>query len=507
MIYQFRSLVNTTAVKIILVFSAVGFAFVGIGDVITGMNDVVLVKFAKLDDIRLSEFYKLKKNIMSQIQSSSNFNSSPEIMTEIDDMAIKSLIKERFYKGWINDSGLVVGDKIVAAYIKTVPKFHDEKGKFSLAIFKNVISSTGTSDDEFYDDLRRQIAGNLLDKAVAESSYMPKMLQDIILSYLATEKSAQYIEVDLTDKAILPGVKPSEEDLQKFYDKDPEFFKVAEKRSVKYFTLELPSPQLPSSKKEDEEARKEEEFAKEFLDKIKNLEDSVASGETLEEIAKKYNLQIKTFSGSIQDFSKNNSFTNNASQIFEMKQGETSYPLDIEEGKKILICEIDSITESKIPTFGEAKNEVLLAYLKNACHVANLNRLNDFVSQLKEKAGLLTEKDFAAATKEFGYKPKNFTLLLGKPEYNLHNLPIEVVIQIVNSAPGAISEIIEFAGRAYLAYVTNSLVNKKQEESFRKDHLENLKNHFSNTMIEEVLAYYYYQNHPEVKKELLGNDG
>lgn len=490
MINNFRAAANSAPIRILLLLVAAAFVLYGVGDVIRGRNEFSLVKFRNLDNIGLNEFYKAKKDAISQIQQSMNLEVTPELMEQInlDHQVITSLIKKRIFGAWINASDIKISDKVVVDYIKTVPRFLDEDKKFNMAKFKDFLSRLSVSEEEFYQDLEHSIAENLLEKLTENAVYMPKLLEEIVINSLSEVKTADIIKVRLDEKASLPEIKPSDDELMKYYEDNSDIFRTSEKRSVKYIKI----GKTETSKTQNDSDPAEKAFAEE----IRKLEDYVAAGDNLSEIAARYNVNIASASGDMAIFEKMPELSDFAEQIFSMKEQEVSYPLNLNDGQNIILFEIENVKEGQIPSFVDVKNDVKKEYLKKSYVEANIAMLKTIEQNIKEKG-------FSAAIKESGLPVYSTIVARATPDTKL---PEEVAAIILRSATGDSSDLILLEDYGYIFNITNSSIDKKEKEIISASKIPSIRNHFKASFIESALEYFYNRNLPDVRMEILGGE-
>jgi hypothetical protein len=488
MLNSLRNATNSFLVKTILFLIAAALVLYGVGDMIRGRNEFVVVKFKNLENITLSDFNKAKGEAIRQIQQSMNQEVTQEFLEQInlDNQVIGGLIRQRIASAWVESSDLVVGDKIVVEYIKNVPRFHDENGKFAIAKFKDFISKLSITEDEFYNDLKKTIAQNLLERVTIDSIYMPKMFENMIVDFLSEERVAEIIQVKLDERGNIDEIVPAENDLKKYFEENIEAFKTAEARKVKFFSID--KSQFTAKIMDKEQAEKL------YLDEITKLEDSVAAGDTLDEIATKYKVKVKSYSGSLADFEKNYDLAKFADQIFAMSEKEVSYPTDV--NTNIILFEIDSIMESAIPEFESVKKHVSDLYLKRRYVEANIAKLKAFES--KAKNGNFTE-----LLREFGYKTSTFKLSRSTRD---SKLPDDIVANVFNIDLGKVSNLVLLDDYGYIVKVNKSSVDKKQKDIIEASQIASIHNRLKTSFIDSIMQYFYDRNIPDVKMEILGAD-
>ena len=470
--------------KIFLAIIVLAFALWGIGDMIRGRNDFDIVKFRKLSNITLSSFYTAKEQTIKSLQQNSKEEISDEMLEEmnVDKQILGELISRRMVEAWTVAENVSVSDKLIAKKIKKIQQFWGDQGKFDFNLFKRYIANMNVTEEEFYDNFRFQYARDLLINTTKHFVAIPITLENIIIDHLAEVKGARYIAIDLTSKIDSKDPAFSEEDIQKFYEENSDSFKLPEERSINY--LIIPGPAQPS----------DEEATKQLIELSKKLEDEVASGENIHEIAKNYKLLVKSANGDLNNLIQNQALSDQAVQIFSMSENEVSYPVELKDNEGLILFSVAKITKGKIPALASIRSSVEKSYIKNALIEANIKTLKEFESKVNSD-------NFENLTKKFGFtvQSKNF----GRSIHD-ENIPDEVRDVILNVNLSSVSSLIILENTAYLAKIDKIFSDQKQAEIIRNTNLKYIKDEFKQNFIDEIIEYFYSRNIPDIKIELLG---
>ncbi len=484
MLNNLRKAADNIIFRILLGVIVFAFAFWGIGDVIRGNNDVDLVKFKEIQPIKLSEFYNIKKKLVQQIQRNSQEEITEDLLKQmnINNQVISKLISKRLTEAWIEMEKIMISDKLIADFIRTFPEFHDEQKHFSAKIFKNYIAGGRISEDEFYQNIKHEIAQSFLNQSIVTTVHIPKLMQDIMIDYLSQVKTIDLIKVTLSSQGNLEPIKPSDEDLVSFYEENKENFRLSEERKINYIIID--KNKHKNSGKVSEQ------------DLLKSMEDSVAGGDSLSEIASQYKTSLKSIEGNQEILGKDSIFANFSTQIFEMQENELSYPAELQDAKAYVIFEIASVKEGAIPDLKSIKTEVAKLFIKKAYTIANMDKLKEFESNLGNS-------DFTILAKKFGY---NITKETIQRSAKNSSIPEEVIEQILTIKQGDKSSVMIVEDTAYIGKVVKSTSDKKHAEAIRKTDLKEIDNNFKTGYLDAIFNYIYTKNNPEVRMELLGDE-
>jgi len=491
MLKTLRNAANNIVFKLILVGIVLSFVLFGIGDVIRGRNDYDLVKFKNLPSITLSHFIQFKKEAIARIEQNSKEKITDETLAQMgfDQQVISKLVQERLMEGWIASQNLTVGDKVVANDIKKSPNFQDDKGKFNADLYKGFISRLPIPEEEFYTRYKFDIATGLLQDNVKHTIHAPKLLEDVIIGYLSQVKTAKYVKVNIAEKGTLAEVKPSNEELQKFYEENKLKFQLPEERTLQYIIIDkkMINPNVKDSA---------EKQTKQLMEAIKQLEDAVAGGENIKEVAARYKAKIATFKGSFTAMEKDSILGSNADSAFAMNQNELSYPAELPEDKGYILFEVSDVLEGRVPPLDKIKASVTAEYIKGAYIAANIEKLKEFEAKV-------TAENFDELSKQFGFALETIDVR-GRSD---PKIPDELTYTILQTQPNKVSSLLILEESAYVAKTIKIATDKKQADIIKKSSRENISNHFKSSFIGEIMEYFNAQNNTEVRMELLGTQG
>lgn len=487
MLNTLRGAVNNIIVKTLLILVALAFAIFGVGDIIRGRNDYDLVKFANLPNITLSEFYFHKKQAIRNIEKNSKQPITEEFLKNIDldNMVLDILIRDSLDKAWINDFNIKVSDKLVAESIKENPNFFDESNNFDVQKFKSMLANMALPEEEFFSDIKFGIGKHAVERFTKNVAFFPKMLEEIVLDFLSEKRKVQVVKVKLSEKGPLnEKYNFSDAQLNKFYDENQELFRTPELRKISYILIE--KNKKDSSEEED----------KKFMQQIEELEDLVAAGDSIEEIAKKYNVKLQSSSGSIEKLNSDKILGKFSEQIFSMNEKEVSYPSEINNSNAIVLFVVDSIAESKIKAFKEVKQDVTEALLKKTYSSAHIEKLNKIIEKSKESklSDLLKDEGYSSYTIEYSRSDD------GK------DIPDIVLTTILNTNLEEISDLLILDDYAYIVNVTSISTDKKKKEDLRNSNIDDINRNYKNSFIDSIISYYYEKNIPDIKAGLLNSN-
>ncbi len=149
----------------------------------------------------------------------------------------------------------------------------------------------------------------------------------------------------------LSGLKPSEEELKKFYERNKEFYTQPEKIKVKHILIGVPE--------EADKTTREKAFTK-----AKKIRMEILRGAKFEEMAQKYSddLNSKGKGGDLGIIQRGQTIPEFENKVFALKEGQISEPISSPYGYHIV--KVEKKIPAKLKTYEEVKKQVEEDYLK-----------------------------------------------------------------------------------------------------------------------------------------------
>ncbi len=373
---------NSIVVKVFLTILAgsffLFFGFSYIVDRIKGRDYVV-----KIDNIKISpQLFKIER--MKKIEMFQKLFPNKNVDSDISKTVLHQLIFENLIDLASRDFGIIVSDSTMYSLISNLEMFRTSDGHFSAANLRNFLQRIQIPEAVFLESRKREIKTHILKTPFKFISMIDEL--DIYANAEFEQRSLNIIEINPRNIKITE--KPLDEDLETFYANHPEEFMVPEMRSFRI--LSFSESDIEKSIKVSEEELKEsydfsdqkdersfEEMKSELLSELKQeklnkevedftrqIEDTIVSGENVEEIANKYKLKIKKINNvKFNDRNKINlPYENDVLTVaFSTEEKEaSSFSESMDDKKNIVqwLVYVDSITPKHIENFDKVKSKV-----------------------------------------------------------------------------------------------------------------------------------------------------
>lgn len=367
----------------------------GVGDVWRpgGQSSHRAVTVGK-DVISAHDFVKAFHRRKKHYQSSGQEPNPNALKQEVLDLLIfESLLNQESKR-----LGLAVSDKQLREFIKSNPTFKDRSGTFNIDMFKAVAGSEGMTESEFTEEIRKQLIRNQLIQMLSSGLIVPASYANTLFQYQNEKRVSDWTVVSF-DK-IKNVEAPTDEEMTKFYEANKAMYTVPEKRDLTVFLIRADEVKkkitLTDEEKQQGFERYKDQFkgaipTKEETDRVINLlkaekadeqinqmttqmEDDIAAGQTLEELAKTFNLSLIKVEGIGRDGESKSKIEVSPLTLaeivetgFSMESGDDANLKQLENGDFIAL-RLDNVhaeREQKREEVREQVNNAVLAEKKN----------------------------------------------------------------------------------------------------------------------------------------------
>ncbi|PFG45926.1 peptidyl-prolyl cis-trans isomerase D [Vibrio sp. ES.051] len=269
MMDRLREGVNSIAVKIILGLIILSFVFAGVGSYIVGGNNNSAAKVGNTE-IPRGEFEMAYQNERNRMQTQlgdyfSQMLADPAYVESFRKSVLDRMINDVLLDQQAEALGLRISDTQVRSMILEMPQFQSN-GQFDQDIYQASLRRAGFSPDTFAEYMRRELVREQLLNALQTSEFtLPGEVQAEGKLFTQT-RDIRTVTIDLAEFA--KNIELTEEEIQEYYQTNPDNFTRPEQVKVAYIELsaEALKKQVTVS---DEDVRK---YYDENLDKYSSEE-------------------------------------------------------------------------------------------------------------------------------------------------------------------------------------------------------------------------------------------
>jgi peptidyl-prolyl cis-trans isomerase D len=177
---------------------------------------------------------------------------SPQQRRQVGQQVLDRMIAQAALNSEIRDLRIVTPDQAVAGVARAMPVFQGSDGKFSKAVFDNVLRNNGYTEDRFLAQLRADIGQRQLLSAVNGSVAPPETQVKALFASEFEKRAADTALFPLT--AAPEPAPPDEAVLRRWYDNHPDSYATPEYRRIKAIEL-TPQSLAPEITVTDDELR------------------------------------------------------------------------------------------------------------------------------------------------------------------------------------------------------------------------------------------------------------
>lgn len=403
MLHKIRETANKPFFKIFLVLIAVAFAW-SYRDFIRLGGNTVIAKFNTIDPITYEDFNKVRSLEIQKLQHSSNSALTNEQIEEMNLSAyvLQNMLRSKLIEYLANKFDLDFGDAKIASVIRSYPIFKDENGVYNPERLKAYLQMNKTDIEAFSAENKNNIARDIIFSAFVGNAYIPKAKIDNIVNYASEKRIVDVASINLKTKRSNVKTIYEDQELIDFYNEHKDAFKTQWSRDICYILAdekaagnailaseseikafydqnkdEFFGKKLGAVKSEIQEFIVKEKFDKWVSSLSKSLDDEVAGGSSMKEIAAKYKLPVKcerNLTAANIENRVDGIFTLFMGELQNMNEGEVSYPAELDDRGVILFAMKKYIPES-LPEFANIRSKVVSKYQEFLFKQENLKRL------------------------------------------------------------------------------------------------------------------------------------
>jgi peptidyl-prolyl cis-trans isomerase D len=448
---------------IIIAFVTTIFYSWGAGGKIGGANKTVATVNGMA--IKVNEFDRAYGNIINFYRNQFRGQFSEEMAAELNlkENALDALIQNRLVLLEAEKMNLMVSDQELAESIFKRPEFQKDN-KFSNSLYNNYLRFSRISARDFEDNQRKTLLREKLEGVIKASTQISETeIQD---AYKRENEKIKFKYIGFSKDYFKPAGRPSDEEIQKYFDSHKSQFEVPEQIQVQYVKLTpkmveetvkiyeedikdyydtnqakffikkqykashiLIKNDTPLPFGEDLSDEEKEKLLNEADEKTRTKADEILKqikeGADFGEMAKKYSGDpgSGTSGGSLGQFSQGMMVPEFEAALDQLTPGELGGPVKTLFGFHIV--RLDEVKEEHLKPLTEVQEEIKKALKKDKAR----KRIRRIAKKIRKAAGV--GNDLAKAALEYKAETKTTEFISGK----VHNVPeIGIVPEFFNTA-------------------------------------------------------------------------
>jgi hypothetical protein len=480
MLNSLRKSLDSIFLKAIIFLIVAAFILWGLSDIFNNKGDLDIAKFKYASAITRNE-------LINAIRHKKGFSSNDANVDakELAKDVLKDLAREKLIAYLADDLGIALDSKDLADIIKNFPELQNQdtkkNAKFDKDKFQNMLQRLGITQEQYIRQINKFATAEILHNVFNHSHYLPLSLTDAIRAFLAEERTVSVLMID--KEKIIPTIpNPTDIELQDFFASNLENFRLPEMRDIKYLFLDeeffLKNKLLNKSDGKDV-------LKGLLIDYEKLLEEEVATGTSIDDIANKIHAKVESISkANLNDIINKKDISEFAAQIFELPAGELSYPFYL-DGQKILLAQIEHIHKPHLPKLDEIKKRVTREFIKTIAH----NQTQEILHKVAKKD--ITAEDFRSIGKKANSQILSKLKISKYLAPSSHNLPLELFSMLFMVPKNFTTSVYMDNNYWYLGYIDDIQTGQNQEHNIDRENIMTISNQ---GYLTELLQYIWQLN-------------
>ncbi len=351
-----------------LFFLLVGsFAVWGIGPIFTG-GRVQTVATAGKVDISSQQVDQALQLQLQMIANQYGMSISPEQAEQlgIKRQIVQQMVMQSLFDQEATKTGLRYDRDTIKQSIASQPALRGEDGKFDPAKFRGLLQQLRMSEADYLNTIRSDLMRTVLVGSIQGQAYAPTLLAAPLYQWANERRVAEVKSFKAAEMTSVP--KPTDEELQSFYEASTTGYRQPEQRSFTVARLSLDELAASVTPTEDELRQAFDAAPEEYGTAEKRtigqstakdeataqkLSATVAAGQSLKAAAKDLGLGY----GEVADLTKASTFPELSDAIFALTPGTVSPLVKSPMGWHMM--ELIKVTPAVVPSFDTARAKVL----------------------------------------------------------------------------------------------------------------------------------------------------
>lgn len=352
MLNAMRSKVSGLIAKVLMGLLIVSFAIWGIGDFGTGGPGSFVASVGS-ERISMTEFQRQVRLFTRAAEAAGITNPDPELLQR---QMLRRIIEEKLAELALYDTGLAVGDTLLARELRQAPALQKPDGTFDDKAFHIMLQQRQINEAGFLDQLKIDLTNQTLIESISAGE-MALPASYLALNARAASQTRDAVIVTIP-AASAAAETPDEEDLKEYYEQQKHLLYLQpERRTLEYATITAADIAAMVAKEKDttpEEAR--DRAMQAFTDRI---EDALAAGKKMGEALKEAGLhptirQLRdvTAEGGADELTRTV-----VAEGFRLGEGETSN-LEVAKGGTYFLVTVGSVTPASPKPFDAVRADL-----------------------------------------------------------------------------------------------------------------------------------------------------
>lgn len=239
MLSALRRAANTWVVRLLFVVLVCSFGLWGVADMLRVAGTDTAVAHVAGQRIEVQEAQTAYQRQLAELgRMMPNFSPTPQMRHSVAEQVVDQLVTQAVIQAEAHRLGLVVPDAALRQATFAMPAFHGSNGQFDRATFESVLQRNGMDEPRFLALMRSDLEQRQLLEALQAGVAAPDVLARNAFQYQTEKRGAEAVELPFASAP--PPPAPTEAQLQRYWENNPDKYSTPEYRRIKAVVL---SPQ------------------------------------------------------------------------------------------------------------------------------------------------------------------------------------------------------------------------------------------------------------------------
>lgn len=220
--------------KVILALITIPFALWGIDSYLDQSGSSAAIATVDGHDITVQQYGNALQNLRNQLQAEGRVDPALLERPEVKQSVLDRLVTTRLLRNQAEEANFRISDDQLAKYIISLPEFQND-GQFSQELYDQILAQNRLTPSQFENSMRADLLLQQVRNSLGTLAYAPEELARHAVSIERQQREVSVAEIRTAD--FLPQVNVTAEEVQAYYDKHKDKFRVPEQVKLEFVMM------------------------------------------------------------------------------------------------------------------------------------------------------------------------------------------------------------------------------------------------------------------------------
>jgi len=247
--------------KLILALITIPFALFGIDSYFRDAGSSAPIAKVDGQSISVQEYSNAMQNLRNRLQADGQKDLSMLENPEVKASVLDRLVATRLVNSEVKSANFQISDEQLSKYVWSLPEFQ-ENGQFSQDKYDSVLKQNQMSASRFEGNIRSDMLAQQARDGLAALAYLPSLVAEKAIKAERQQREVSVAEIKTAE--FLPQVKIEPAEVQAYYEKNKDKFRVPEQVKLEFVLMSANSLIMGMQVSEDEIKKFYQENASKF---------------------------------------------------------------------------------------------------------------------------------------------------------------------------------------------------------------------------------------------------